>query len=133
MKLRLLTILCAASLAGYGCGGGGGDGGAKPPTILGLTGATPPVETGEQQQARATELVKRADSLIVSTMHVERTADQASSFTVPYQCTGATCRSTWPGGEPDTTTLDDGDGTLQNPVAVGTEHGVTVIRGSGRT
>ena len=129
MKLRLLTILCAASLAGYGCGGGGGDTGAKP-TIQSLTGASPPVETGNQQQARALGLIERADSVIVSTMHVETAVDddEASTFTVPYRCAGATCVYTFPGEDPRTRVLSEDDATLSNPKAVGTKHGVTLIR-----
>ena len=136
MKLRLLTILCAASLAGYGCGGGGGDTGVQSTDVQltpvqTLTGASPPVETGDQQQARALGLIERADSVIVSTMHVETAVDddEASTFTVPYRCAGATCVYTFPGEDPrhhgscpKTMQL------LSNPKAVGTKHGVTLIR-----
>ena len=129
MKLRLLTILCAASLAGYGCGGGGGGTGAKP-TIQSLTGASPPVETGDQQQARALGLIERADSVIVSTMHVETAVDddESSTFTVPYRCAGATCVYTFPGEDPRTWVLSEDDAVLENPKAVGTKHGATLIR-----
>ena len=127
--LRLATILCAASLAGYGCGGGGGGTGAKP-TIQSLTGATPPVETGNQQQARALDLISRGDSLIIATLHVETAVDddEASTFTVPYRCAGATCVYTFPGEDPRTRVLSEDDAVLENPKAVGTKHGVTLIR-----
>ena len=75
MRFHSVCGLAAAALLSLAACGGSGNPGSRPtPTpgeIRELTGLSAPAETGAAQQERRPGLFSRANSLIISTMHVE--------------------------------------------------------------
>ena len=58
-----------------------------------LTGLSAPTETGMAQQARQRDIVSRADSLVVSTVHTEAVlSDETFTIRQVSECSGAECQ-----------------------------------------
>ena len=137
MRCRLGCILAAAVLALAACGGGG-DSGSRPALgldgIRELTGLSAPTETGTAQQARQRDIVSRADSLVVSTVHTEAVLTDGT-FTIRQvsECSGAECQLLDPTtGETETASFDEALVELGDAEAIGSAHGITLMSTSGR-
>ncbi len=135
----------AAMLALSGCGGGGGSasgapkspGGNPTPTlaeIRTLTDAAAPTETDVAQAARSPGIVSRADSLLITTVHGESSLSELPIFTLRASCSGTVCTLSEPRtGVSETIRLSDLESVSGgNHQPVGTKHGVTLVRSSGR-
>ena len=125
-----LAVAAVLSLAA--CGGGGGSG-SQPALSLGdireLTGLSTPVETAAEQQARQQEIFSRADSLTLSTMHVEAVLpDETRTSRWVSECSGAECEMLNPAtGETDTVSIDNSEIVLGDAEAIGSAHGITLM------
>ncbi len=130
-----LTVAAMLSLAA--CGGNGGSG--SQPT-LGLdeirerAGLSAPIETGPAQQARRQDILARADSLVVSTMHSELVLPEGTlSVRQLAECSGAECALLDPAtGETDTANLDTAAVGPGDAEAIGSAHGITLTSESAR-
>ena len=125
-----LAVAAVLSLAA--CGGGGGSGSQpalSPGDIRELAGLSAPVETAAEQQARQQEIFSRADSLILSTTHVERVVpDETRAFRLLSECSGAECEVLNPAtGETDTVSIDNSEIVLGDAEAIGSAHGITLM------
>ena len=126
-----LAVAAALSLAA--CGGGGNSG--SQPTlglddIRELTGLSEPVETAAAQQARTQEIYARADSLVVSTMHIEEVLPDETrrDHRGVSECSGAECELLDPAtGDTRTIGLDTPLGTPDEAEPVGSAHGITLM------
>ena len=132
--MRILSaggLAVAAVLSLAACGGG--DMNSRPALgldeIRDLTGLSAPVETATAQQARQQEILSRADSLILSTMHVEAVLpDETRAFRQLSECSGAECELLDPAsGETDTVSVDDSEIVLGDAEAIGSAHGITLM------
>ena len=109
MKLPLLCGLAMAAILSLAACGGDGDSESRPDLSLDdireLTGLSAPVEAATTQQQRQQDIVSRADSLIVSTMHMEAVLPDAThTFRLVSECSGPQCELLDPTtGETDTT------------------------------
>lgn len=107
--LRLLSVLsaCVVSIALAGCGGGGGSGGP-------ITETPPPQERPADPEAppdedsSAEDIIRRADSLLVSTYYGDTSLPSVPTFVAPTSCSGASCSASVAGiGEVYTYTVED--------------------------
>ena len=93
--LSACGLAMAAVLSLAACGGGGNSG--SQPTlglddIRELTDLSAPAETAAAQEARQQDIVSRADSMILSTMHVEQVfPDETRAFPRLSECSGGEC------------------------------------------
>ena len=130
MKLPpILPALLALGLAA--CSGGGAD---EAVDILMLTGLSAPDETGPAQQARQQGVRARADSLILSTMHVEAALPDSTTLSTQRlaACSGAQCELTdVTSGETETVGIGGSEIPLDAAEAIGSKHGVTLTRQGG--
>ena len=144
MTMTAFSVLILAACGGGGGGGattgttGGGPNGPTNPgpeldQIRTLTGAVAPTETAATQDARSPGIVSRADSLLASTVHGETGSQQLPTFALRASCSGTTCtfteRTT---GISDSISLADLEFVSGNDQPVGTKHGVTLVRSTGR-
>ena len=138
MRFHLACGLAVVAVLSLAACGGGGDSTSRlaltPGDIRDLTGLSAPIETGTAQQARRQDILSRADSLVVSTLHTElvlpeetRTVRQLS------ECSGAECELLDPvTGETDTASLDTAVVDLGGAEPIGSAHGITLMWESGR-
>ena len=131
--MRFLAT-CGLALAGVlslaACAGGGS---ATPPAlglddIRELTGLSAPAETGAAQLARQQDIYSRADSLILSTRHLEVvSADETLAFRELVECSGPRCELLDPvTGETNTFSLGDTEPVISDAEAIGSVHGITL-------
>ena len=138
MSLHLARILAAAAVFSLVACGGGGDSGTRPALglddIRELTGLSAPMETSTAQQARQQDIVSRADSLVVSTVHTEAVlSDETLTILQVSECAGAECELLNPAtGETDTAGFDTAEVGLGDAQAIGSAHGVTLVLRRGR-
>ena len=137
MKFHFACVLAAAAVLSLAACGGGGDSGSRPALglddIRELTGLSAPTETGAAQQARQQDIVSRADSLVVSTMHAELALPEGT-LTVRQvsECTGAECQLLDPTtGDTETAGLDTAVMGLGDAEAIGSAHGITLMSRTG--
>ena len=102
MKIHILApppaaAVAAAMLTLAACGGNG-DSPAFPPLvdaerIQALTGSLPPAESGAVQDERATGILERTDSFILSSLYANVMAGDLlpPALTIPVSCEGAAC------------------------------------------
>ena len=135
-RTTLAALASVSVLAACGGGGGGSSGGGPGPaldSIRALTGAAPAAETVTDQNARVPGIVSRADSLIVSTIHGETSLPILPTFDFQASCSGTDCTFTEPRtGYSDAVRLSDFEFVSGRDEPVGTKHGVTLIRSTGR-
>lgn len=142
-----MTFRTSAALAAVfvlaACGGGGGGGtasnggpsnpGAALDQIRALTNAAPPAETAGDQDARSPGIVSRADSLLASAIHGNTSERELPTFILRASCSGTACTFSEPTtGYSQTLRLSDLEFSSGTQHAVGTKHGVTLVRWSGR-
>ena len=135
-QLVACVLAAAAVLSLAACGGSGGSG--SPPAlglddIRELTGLSAPIETAAAQQARQQDIVSRANSLVVSTMHTELTLPEGT-LTVRQvsECTGAECQLLDPTtGDTEAAGLDTAIVGLGDAEAIGSAHGITLMSRTG--
>ncbi|MDE0034997.1 MAG: hypothetical protein OXU75_17975 [Deltaproteobacteria bacterium] len=129
-----LAVAAVLSLAA--CGGNSG----SQPTlslddIRDLTGLSAPIETAAAQQAREQEIYARADSLILSTTHVETVLpDETRTYhRWVSECSGAECELLNPAtGDTHTASLDTPLVAPDEAEPIGSAHGITLMSKSGR-
>ena len=136
MNRRLARVLpIAGALALAACGGGALDPGRAltPDDIRDLTGLSAPIETAAMQQRRQQEILVRADSLVVSTTHMEvALPDTTRTFRLLSECSGPRCELLDPiSGEIDTVGLDESVVALGHAETIGSAHGITLMSQSG--
>ena len=132
--LSAFGLALAAVLSLAACGGGGNTG--SQPTlglddIRELTGLSAPIETAAAQEARQQDILARADSMILSTLHVEHAfPDETRTFPRLSKCSGPECVVLDPvTGETVTSSVDrlvsaPGDAEAE---AIGSAHGITLM------
>ncbi|MXW87864.1 MAG: transferrin-binding protein-like solute binding protein [Boseongicola sp. SB0673_bin_14] len=100
-----------------------------PDDIRELTGLSVPIETGTAQQQRQQGIIARADSLIISTTHVEVMLPEGTrSFRILAECSGSQCQTLDPvTGETDTRGLDAVALAFGDAEAIGSAHGITLV------
>ena len=130
--MRILAICGLATptiFALAACGGSGTQPTLGPEDVRELTGLSAPAETGTEQQQRQQDIVERADSLIVSTTHLDvMSSDGAHSFRILAACSGTQCEQLNPvTGATDTSGLDTVAVALGDAEAIGSVHGITLI------
>ena len=115
-----MIIACAAVLAACGSG-------------RELTGLDPAIEAPAVQLERAADILARSDSLVLSTSHVETDLPAAPAFRVLTECGGARCTLTDAlTGASTTFALSDIEFVDLPAEALGTRHGITLIRVAGQ-
>ena len=133
MRVRSAFVLAAAAVLSLAACGGGSDSelglALSLDDIRDLTGLSAPSETGATQQGRQQEIFSRADSLILSTMHMEVVLpDSTRTFRRLSECSGPQCELLDPvTGETDTSSLGTSKIVLGDAETIGTKHGVTLI------
>ena len=138
MKLPLLCCLAMAAILSLAACGGDSDSESRPDLSLDdireLTGLSAPIEAATTQQQRQQDIVSRADSLIVSTMHMEAVLPDAThTFRLVSECSGPQCDLLDPTtGETDTTGLSTSGIVLGDADSIGSKHGVTLISENAR-
>ena len=138
MRFHPLRVLAAAAVLSLtACGGSGNlDSRPAPGDIRELTGLSAPAETGAAQQERRPGILSLADSLIVSTMHVEAALPEgtrASRLLVVTECAGPRCGLLDPvSGEIDAISLVTIAPVSGDAEAIGSSHGVTLVSESAR-
>jgi hypothetical protein len=121
-------ILAACEGGGSASNGGPNNPGTTLDRIRALTNAAPPAETAGDQHMRSPDIVSRADSLLVSTIHRETGARGFARWT---SCSGTACTISEPtSGLSYTVRLSDLGFAFGTEHAVGTKHGITLIRSS---
>ena len=133
MRVFAASGLAVAAILSLAACGGGGDMNSRPALSPGdireLTGLSVPVETAQAQQARQREVYSRADSLILSTMHVGVAfPDETRRFRDPAECSGPRCEllhSTT--GETSIIALDDLVLDIGDAETISSAHGVTLM------
>ena len=130
--LSACGLAMAAVLSLAACGGGGNSG--SQPTlglddIRELTGLSAPAETAAAQEARQQDIVSRADSMILSTMHVEQVfPDETRAFMRLSECSGPECELLDPvTGETITSSVDRLVSAPGDADAIGSAHGITLL------
>ena len=130
-RLSACGLALAAALSLAACGGGGDSVSGRaltPGEIRSLTGLTAPVETPEAQQERSLDILPRADSLILSTMHGETDNDVFPAFRHLTECSGARCTATDPlSGAVYTIELFNTPLRHGAATAIGSKHGITLL------
>ena len=98
-----------------------------------LTGLDPAIEAPAVQLERVAGILARSDSLVLSTVHVETDLPAAPEFRVLTECGGARCTltNTFTGAS-TTYTLSDLEFVDLPDEALGTRHGITLIRVAGQ-
>ena len=98
-----------------------------------LAGLSAPIESAAAQQDRRQDIVSSADSLIVSTMHIEAMLpDGTHAFRLLSECSGPQCELLDPiTGETDTTSLDTFGIALGDAETIGSRHGITLMSVNG--
>ena len=135
--LSACGLALAAVLSLAACGGGS-DSDSQPALglddIRELTGLSAPAETAAAQQARQQDIVSRADSLAVSTMHTEAVLPEGTlTLRQLSECSGAECVLLDPTtGETETVGLDMAAAGLGDAEAIGSAHGITLMSNSGQ-
>ena len=129
-RLSACGLALAVVLSLAACGGG--DSVSKRALTFGeikeLTGLTAPVETAEAQQERSPDILARADSLILSTMHWETDSAEVPTFRLLTQCGGTRCTVTEPlSGAVDTIELVDTPLRQSAATAIGWKHGISLV------
>ena len=135
MRFHVACVLGAAAILSLAaCGGGGSQPTLGLDDIRELTGLSAPVETGPAQQARRQDILARADSLVVSTMHGELAlADGTFTIRQVSECSGIECRLLDPiTGETETAGLDTAAVELGDAEPIGSAHGITLMSNSGQ-
>ena len=130
--LSACGLAMAAVLSLAACGGGGNSG--SQPTlglddIRELTGLSAPAETAAAQEARQQDIVSRADSMILSTMHEELVfPDETRTFLRLSECSGPECELLDPvTGETITSSVDRLVSASGDADAIGSAHGITLL------
>ena len=137
MKLHLACALAIAAVLPLAACGGDGDPQSRPSLSLDdireLAGLSAPIESATAQHERRQEISSRADSLIVSTMHVEAMLpDGTRTFRLVSECSGPQCELLDPTtGETDTTSLDTSGIALGDAETIGSRHGITLVSVNG--
>ncbi|MDE0173160.1 MAG: hypothetical protein OYH76_04965 [Defluviicoccus sp.] len=138
MRVHLACVMATAAILSLAACGGNGGSGSRPALglddIRELTGLSAPMETGQAQQARQQENSARADSLILSTMHVEAVLpDDARRFRLLSECAGPRCEVLDPvTGETDARDLATSPVLRGDAEAIGSAHGITLLAETGR-
>ena len=133
MRILAASGLAVAAILSLAACGGGGDMNSRPALSPGdireLTGLSAPVETAQAQLARQPEVYSRADSLILSTMHVGvELPDETRAFRELAECSGPRCELVEPTtGMTDTIGLGDLASSIGDAETIGTAHGVTLM------
>lgn len=116
----LLPLLLAA------CAGGSSQS-VTPRSVQALAGLAPPAETAEAQLERASGLLARSDSLILSTYYSETDSPEVPPFRYLSECGGARCAVTDPAtGRSQAVRISDIELVSGGARALGTGHGVTL-------
>ncbi len=96
-----------------------------------FAGLSAPTETPDAQQARSLDILQRADSLVLSTMHGETGDADLPTFRLLTQCSGMQCTTTEPlTGSVDTIDLANTPLRQGAATAIGSKHGITLLRES---
>ena len=138
MKLHLACALAIAAVLPLAACGGDGDPQSPPAPSLDdirqLTGLSAPVEAAAAQQERQQDIVSRADSLVVSTTHVEAVLPDAThTFRLVSECSGTQCELLDPTtGETDTTSIGTSGIAPGDAEVIGSAHGITLMSETGR-
>ena len=137
MRFHSMFVLAAAAILSLGGCGGGGSLGSRPAPVPGdireLTGLSAPAETGAAQQERRPGIFSRADSLVVSTMHVEAALpDGNRAFRLVSECAGSQCELLDPmSGETSAISLGTIAPVSGDAETIGSAHGITLMSESG--
>ena len=137
MRFHSMFVLAAAAILSLTACGGGGSLGSRlapaPGDIRELTGLSAPAETGAAQQGRRLGIFSRADSLVVSTMHVEAALpDGNRAFRLVSECSGSQCELLNPvSGEIDAISLGTIAPVSGDAKTIGSAHGITLMSESG--
>ena len=138
MRFHLACVLAAAAVLSLAACGGGGNSGSQPTLSLHdireLTRLSAPIETATAQQARQQDIVSRADSLVVSTVHTQLVLpDETLTVRQLSECSGVECALVDPTtGETETAGLDEAAVDLGDAEPIGSAHGITLMSNSVR-
>ena len=121
MKLSS-ALLLIAGLGLAGCAG------SDPMSVAEVAGLSAPVETAAGQQARQQGIFDRADSLVMSTLHVEVVLPDATHrFREVTACSGPRCERLDPAtGETKTSSLGKAEIVPGDAEALGSANGITL-------
>ena len=121
--MKLLAAL--HSIAGLGLAACAG---SDPPSVAEVAGLAAPAETAVEQQARQQGIFDRADSLIVSTTHLEAVLPEGTHrFREVTECSGPQCERLDPTtGETKTSSLGKAEIVPGDAEALGSTHGITL-------
>ena len=137
MKPHLACALAIAAVLPLAACGGDGDSQSPPALSLDdireLAGLSSPIEAAATQQERRQEISSRADSLMVSTMHIEAMLpDGIHTIRLVSTCYGPQCELLDPTtGETDTTSLGTSGIALGDAETIGSRHGITLMSVNG--
>ncbi len=138
MRFQFACVLAAAAVLTLAACGGGGESGSRlglgVDDIRELTGLSAPMESAAAQQARQQDIVSRADSLVVSTMHTEFALPEGT-LTVRQlsECSGVECQLLDPTtGDTEAAGLDRVVMGIGDAEAIGSAHGITLTSRSGQ-
>ena len=121
-----ILLACAGLLALSACGGGSPPSGT-PESVQALAGLAPPAETPEDQFARATGILARSDSLILSTYYAATDSPRVPAFRLLSECSGAQCTVTNSiTGQSQVVRISDIELAPDGTETLGTRHGVTL-------
>ena len=122
------VLLLIAGLSCAGCAD------SDPRSVAEVAGLSAPAETGAEQQQRQQGIFDRADSLIISTIHLEAVLPDATHrFREVTECSGPQCERLNPTtGETDTSSLGEAEIVLGDAEALGSAHGITLTSGYAR-
>ena len=125
--------LAAAAVLSLAACGGGSNTGSQPTLglddIRELTGLSAPAETAAAQEARQQDILARADSMILSTIHVEQAfPDETRTFPRLSECSRGECVVLDPvTGETVTSSVDKLVSAPGDAEAIGSAHGITLM------
>ena len=136
MRFTAICGLAAATVLSLAaCGDSGVRSPLGPEDIRKLAGLSAPSETVTAQQQRQQQIAARADSLVVSTTHVDAMSTEGvHRFRILAECSGPQCELLNPvTGETETSNLDTVAATPGDAAeAIGSVHGITLISESAR-